>query len=85
MSRPRSPLAEAKKAALVTWARSYSGKIVLTGQVYDRLREDGISRAEVNAAVDALVQAGEAELHTDGPRVIVHLLEVDGAGDPGHS
>ena len=73
MSRPRSPLAEAKKAALVTWAGSYSGKIVLTGQVYDRLREDGISRAEVNAAVDALVQAGEAELVTDGPRVIVRL------------
>jgi len=79
MSRPPSPLAAAKKAALAAWSRSYGGKIVLTGQVYDRLREDGISRAEVNAAVDELVQAGDAELATEGPRVIVHLLEEEGS------
>ena len=74
MNRPRSPLAEAKRAVIVTWGRSHGGEIVLSSSIYDRLREDGISRAEVNSAVDALVQAGEAELVTDGPRVIVRLF-----------
>jgi len=78
MSRPRSPLAEAKRAAVVAWGRLHGGEIVLSSWIYDRLREEGLSRAEVNSAADSLVQAGEAELVHEGPRVIVRLVEEAG-------
>jgi len=70
----RSPLAEAKKVALAAFVGSQGGAIVLSDWVYSRLRESGLSRADVNGAVDALVGAGEAALDNEDRRVIVRLL-----------
>jgi len=69
----RSALAEAKKELLARGIAARGGTLVLSHWIYDQLRENGLSRAEVNAAVDALVDAGEAALETGDARVVVHL------------
>ena len=79
MARPPSPLSEARKRLLIARIEARGGVLPLTRDHFAQLADAGLSRANVDAAVDALVEAGEATIDTEaglgwpGGTVVVRL------------
>lgn len=74
-----SPVREAQAQALLCLLRK-DGALYLNGHGYGRAQDHaGLSRGEVQRAVDHLVRAGVAWLHTAGGLVSVELTD---EGDP---
>lgn len=47
------------------------GEIALDPVTYDRFKAGGWTRAELQAAIDALLEAGEATAQTEGPFIVI--------------
>lgn len=72
----RSPVGRAKQRAVEQVIAATRGRrLVLDRGAYGMLAARGISRREVDRALDALAEQGRILVYSDGPHVFARLLD----------